>query len=74
MNTVVFLSLQERMVQRSTGKHDQWRGYMTVLVVNHGIIKSISILTTVICPMKIFDLDKLWDCFWQEVTWMLAIR
>jgi len=41
--------------------------YMTVLVVNHGIIKSISILTAVIRPMIKFDVDKLRDCFHQEV-------
>jgi riboflavin transporter FmnP len=50
MNTFVLLPLQESMVQRSTGKHDQWQGYMTILVVNYGIIKSISILTAVILP------------------------
>ena len=70
-----FLSpLQESMAQRGASKHDQWRGYMTVLVVNHGIIKSISILTAVIRPMIIFDVDKPRDCFRQEVKWTLAIR
>jgi len=62
------------MAQRSAGKHDQWRGYMTVLVGNHGIIKSISILTAVIRPMIKFDVDKPQDCFRQEVKWTLAIR
>jgi len=47
---------------------------MTVLVVNDGIIKSISILIAVIRPMIKFDVDKLQDCFWQEVKWTLAIR
>jgi len=47
---------------------------MTVLVVNHGIIKSISILTAVIRPMIKFDVDKPPDCFRQEVKWTLAIR
>jgi len=74
MNTFVLLPLQESMAQRGAGKHDQWRGYMTVLVVNHGIIKSISILIAVIRPMIKFDVDKLWDCFRQEVKWTLAIR
>jgi len=47
---------------------------MTVLVINHAIIKSISILsTTVIRPMIKFDVDILRDCFHQEVKWMLAI-
>jgi hypothetical protein len=48
MNAFVLLPLQESMAQRGAGKHDQWRGYMTVLVVNHEIMKSISILTAVI--------------------------
>jgi len=74
MNAFVLLPLQESMVQRDAGKHDQWRGYMTVLVVNHGIMKSISILTAVIRPMIKFDVDKLQDCFRQEVKWTLAIR
>ena len=47
---------------------------MTVLVVNHGIMKSINILTAVIRPMIKFDVDKLLDCLRQEVEWMLAIR
>jgi hypothetical protein len=47
---------------------------MTVHVVNHGIVKSISILTAVIRPMIKFDIDKPRDCFRQEVKWTLAIR
>jgi len=74
MNPFVLLPLQESMAQHGTGKHDQWRGYMTVLVVNHGIIKSISILTAVIHPMIKFNVDKPRDCFRQEVKWTLAIR
>ena len=62
------------MAQRCADKHDKWRGYMTVLVVNHGIIKSISILTAVIHPMIKCDVDTPWDCFRQEVKWTLAIR
>jgi len=62
------------MAQCSAGKHDQWRGYMPVLVVNRGIIKSISILTAIIRPMIKFDVDKPRDCFRQEVKWTLAIR
>ena len=62
------------MVQRGAGTQDQWRGYMTVLVVNHGIIKSISIIPTVIRLMIIFDVDKPQDSFRQRVKWMLAIR
>ena len=74
MNTFVLLPLQESMAQRGACKRDQWRGYMTVLVVNHGIIESISILIVVIRPMIKFDVDKPWDCFRQEVKWTLAIR
>jgi hypothetical protein len=74
MNPFVLLPLQHSMAHRSAGKHDQWRGYMTVLVVNHGIIKSIGILTTVIPPRIKFDVDKSRDCFQQEVKWTLAIR
>jgi hypothetical protein len=62
------------MAQHGACKHDQWRGYMIVLVVNDGIIKSISILTAVICPMIKFDVDNPLDCFRQEEKWMLAIR
>jgi len=62
------------MAQRGACKHDQWRGYMTVLVVNHGNIESISVLTGVIRPMIKFDVDNPRDCFRQEVQWTLAIR
>jgi riboflavin transporter FmnP len=74
MNTFILLPLKESMAQRGASKHDQWRGYMTVLVVNLAIIKSISILTAVICLMIKFDVDKPRDCFRQEVWWTLAIR
>jgi len=74
MNTFVLLPLQESMAQRSAGKHDQWRGYITILVINHGIIKSISILTVVIRPTIKFDVDKPRDYFRQELKWKLAIR
>jgi hypothetical protein len=57
MNTFVLLPLQESIAQLGAGKHDQWQGYITVLVINHGIIKSISIHTTVIYPMIKFDVD-----------------
>jgi hypothetical protein len=67
MNIVVLLPLQESTAQSGAGKHDQWRGYMTVLGVNHGLIKSISIVTAVIRPVTKFDVDTLWDCFHQEV-------
>jgi len=73
MNAFVLLPLQESMAQRSAGKQEQWRGYMTVLVINHGIIKSISILSAVIRPMKKFDVAKPWDCYCLEVKWTLAI-
>ena len=47
---------------------------MTVLVVNHGIIKSISILTAVIRPMIKFDVDKPRDCLCQEEKLTLVIH
>ena len=47
---------------------------MTVLVVNHGIIKSIIILTAVIRPTMKFDVDKPRDCLREELKWTLAIR
>jgi hypothetical protein len=61
INTLVPLRLHDRLAQCGAGKYDQWQGYMTILVVNHGSIKSISILTMLICPMIKFDVDKLWD-------------
>jgi hypothetical protein len=67
LNTFVLVPLQESVAQRGAGKHDQWRGYMTGVLVNHGIIKSISILTVVICLMIKFDVDKPQDCFCQEL-------
>jgi hypothetical protein len=73
MNTFVLLPLHQSMAQRGACKHDQWQGYMTVLVINHGIIKPISILTVVIRKMIKFDVDKPRDCFRQEVQWTLAI-
>jgi len=62
------------MAQCSLGKHDQWRGYMTILVVTEGIIKSISLQTAVIRLVINFDVDKQGDCFLQEVKWTLGIR
>jgi hypothetical protein len=47
---------------------------MIILVVNHGIIESISILTVVIHPMIKFDVDTPQDRVSQEVKWTLAIR
>jgi hypothetical protein len=74
MNTVVLFPLQESMGQRGAGKCDEWRGYMTVLVVNQGIIKSISILTAVIRAMIKFDVNQPRDCVRREVEWTLPIR
>lgn len=62
------------MAQRSAGKHDEWQGYITVHVVNHGIITSIRMLTAGICPIIIFDIDTHQDCVPKEVKWMVAIR
>ena len=61
------------MAQRSAGKHDQLQGYMTVLLVNYGLIKSSSILTAVIHPMIHFDIAKPSDYFNQQVQWKPAI-
>jgi len=74
MNDFVLWPLQETMAKCGAGNHDQWRGYMTVLVVNDGTIKSISILTTVIHLTIKFDLDTLRKCCRQKVKWTLAIR
>jgi len=73
MNTFVLLTLQESMWHCGACKHDQWRGYMTIHVVNHGIIKSISILTEVIRPMIKPEVDKPQDYFCQDVQWTLEI-
>jgi hypothetical protein len=62
------------MAQRGACKHDQGRGYMTVPVVNHGIMKSNRILTAVIRWMTKFHVDTRWDYFRQEVKWTLAIH
>jgi len=74
MNTFVLLPLQRSMAERGADKDDRLRGYMTVLVVNPGIMKFISILTTVVRPMIKYDVDKPWHCFRQDVKCTLAIR
>jgi hypothetical protein len=74
MSAFVRLTLQESIGQCGAGKHCQWGVYITVHVINHGIIKSISILSAVICPMMKFGVDKPWDIFSQEVKCTLAIR
>jgi hypothetical protein len=74
MNTLALFPLLGSMAQRGGGKHDPWRGYMTILAVNHGMIKSISILTAVIHQIVKFDVDKPRDCFCQKVKLTLAIR
>jgi hypothetical protein len=62
------MPLQENIEQLNSGKHDQWRGYITVLVVNHGMIKSITILTAGIRLMIKFDVDHPLDCFREEIN------
>jgi len=74
MNTFVILPLHEYMTQRDPGEHDQWQGYMTVFVVNHGIIKLISIPTALIGLNMKIDVDKPRDWLRQEVKWTLAIH
>ena len=73
MNNFVHLPLKESMIQCGAGKHDQWRGYLTVHVVNHGITNFIRILTTVIRLMIKCDVDNARDSFCQNVKWRLAI-
>jgi len=74
MNTFVLLPLQESIVLCSACKNNLWPGYVTVLVANHGIIKCTSILTMVIRPMINYDVDKLQDCFRQELSCRLGIH
>jgi hypothetical protein len=74
MNTFVLLPFQASMAQRGACEHNQWRGYMTVFVVNHGILKSINILTAVIYLMIKLDVDTPRDSLGQQVKWTLAIR
>jgi len=73
MNTFVLLPLKETMAQRGAGKHDQWRGYMTILVINHQNGISISILAGAVRPIITFDVDIPWDGFFHDVQWTLAI-
>jgi len=47
---------------------------MTVIGINDGRVKSISILTAGIHPMMESDVDTLPDCFRLEVQWTLAIH
>jgi hypothetical protein len=46
MHSFVVLPIKESMMQCSTEKHDQSQGYMTFPVINHAIMKSITIVTT----------------------------
>ena len=73
MNAFMLLPLQESLGQRGAGTQDLWQGYLTVLVTNYGIIKSLSILTMDIRPMIKFDVAIPWDCFCKEVKWTLSI-
>jgi hypothetical protein len=66
------LPLLEGMGQSGAGEHDQWRVCMTILVVDHGFVKSITILTAVIRQMIKLDVDNPGDSFRQEVKLMLA--
>jgi hypothetical protein len=73
MNAFVFLPLQENIEQRCAGKPVPWQWYITVLVINHGIIKSFGILATVKCRWIKFDVVTLRHYFLQEVHCTLAI-
>jgi hypothetical protein len=46
---------------------------MAVLVVNQGIIKSISMVTAGVCLMMKLDVETWQNCFCKEVKWKLAI-
>jgi hypothetical protein len=59
--------------QHAAGNHEQSQGFVTILVINNGIITYISILTVGICHMTIFHIDKPQESFLQEVKWTLAI-
>jgi len=74
MNNIVPLTLQERKAQCSAGKHDQWQGYMTILVVKRATIKAISIITTVIRPIIKLDVTNPLDAHGHDVKWTVAIR
>jgi len=62
------------MVQCGAGKRDQWRGYMSVVAINHGSIKSISRHTVVIYLMINFNVDKPRDYFCQVIKGTLGIH
>jgi hypothetical protein len=74
MNTFVLLPLLDRTVQCSADEHDLRQWYMTVIVVSHGFMKSIRILTKVVRPMINCDEEYLWGCNRRKVKWTLAIR
>jgi len=73
MNTFILSPLQESIAQCGAGKHDQWRVCVTIRIINHGIIKSISIVTAVFCLIIKSNLDTPWDYFRQQGKWMLTI-
>jgi len=86
-NTFVVLPLPESMAQCGADIHDQSRGSPAVLVVNDGIIQSISILTAVIRPLMKFDVHnpgmasaRKWSgpwpfvrSFWHTINWIWAV-
>jgi len=74
MNTFVLLPHQESQALCSAGKHDQWPGYMTVLVVNHGIWKSFCLHNTVIHKRGKCVVDMQRNCSSQDWTWVVAIN
>jgi hypothetical protein len=74
MNSFVLLPLQECMVQHGAGNNNQWRRNVTILVVNYGIIQSISVLTAVLWPRIKCQVDKLRGCFRKTVQCALTNR
>jgi hypothetical protein len=72
MNAIALLRLPQSMVQRGAVTHKHWRGYITVLVANHGLIFFISIVTLVNRPKIQCDVDIPLDCVRQELHWNLT--
>jgi hypothetical protein len=59
MNTVDPLPLQVSMVDHEAGRYDQWRGFLTVIDINHGQIILSNICTAVIHVVTEFDVPGL---------------
>jgi hypothetical protein len=73
MDTFVLCPLEESMTQHGACHHGLCQRYMTILVINHGITKSIRILTMVIHPRITLGVDISHDCFRHEVRYSFAM-